>query len=142
MNPGDPHQQHSAAVLPADHPALQSAPPRGSDPDRPSPELLLWTYAHGVFPMADPDSRRKGGTIDWFCPDPRGIFPLHPPEAFHVPRNLGREVRRKKFEIRCDTSFEQVMRSCANARSLENPSWINEHLIQAYTQLHRWGHAH
>src|SRR5262245_17842322 len=106
MSASSPDRRGADVRLAADHPALQDKPPHDADPNRPSPELLLWTYAHGVFPMADPDSRRKGGKIDWFCPDPRGIFPLHPPDAFHVPRNVGREVRRKRFEVRCDTAFE------------------------------------
>jgi leucyl/phenylalanyl-tRNA--protein transferase len=92
--------------------------------------------------MADSESRRKGGKIDWFCPDPRGVFPLDPPDAFHVPRNLAREMRRRRFQIQCDTQFESVMRSCAQPRSRHNPSWINEQLIQSYTQLHRMGHGH
>ena len=56
------------------------------DPQRPTPELLLWAYCRGIFPMADPIS----GQMAWYDPDPRGIIPL---DAFHVPRNLARAVR-------------------------------------------------
>jgi leucyl/phenylalanyl-tRNA--protein transferase len=120
---------------------LDDAPPDGSDPQQPTPELLLWAYRHAIFPMADPDT----GQIEWFSPDPRGIIPLQPPgnpEAFHVPRNLAREMRKKKFDIRSDTEFEQVMRACGTDRSWFNRSWINETIISAYCELHRRGHAH
>jgi leucyl/phenylalanyl-tRNA---protein transferase len=96
--------------------------------------MLLWAYANGIFPMADPQTN----IIDWYSPDPRGIIPL---DAFHVPKNLAREVRKRRFEIRTDTAFEQVIRACAVDRSSENESWINERLIHAYCQLHDHGHA-
>ncbi len=121
------------------HDASESEyPPVGSDPDRPNAAMLLWAYAHAVFPMVDPDS----GEIEWFHPDPRGILPLSPPEAFHVPRNLAREVRSNRFEIRSDSAFERVMRECATARSLDNRSWMNERLLKAYLELFSLGHAH
>jgi leucyl/phenylalanyl-tRNA--protein transferase len=77
--------------------------------------------------------------IEWFSPDPRAIFPL---DAFHVPRNLAREVRRGRFEVRSDTAFESVMRACAAPRADDNLCWIDERIIDAYVGLHRAGRAH
>jgi len=105
------------------------------DPQRPTAELLLWAYANGIFPMADPETN----IIDWYSPDPRGIIPL---DAFQVPKNLAREVRKGRFNIRSDTAFEPVIRACAVDRGQGNESWINERLIHAYCELHRCGHAH
>jgi leucyl/phenylalanyl-tRNA--protein transferase len=115
--------------------AFAEKPPPRSDLQRPSAELLLWAYGHGVFPMGDPDT----GRIDWFSPDPRGIIPLN---QFHVPKNLAREVRKGRFDVRFDTAFEQVMRGCAIDRNHLNRSWIDETIIHAYCQLHRHGFAH
>lgn len=123
---------------PAENPALQDAPPHGADAQRPTPELLLWAYGHSLFPMANTDE----GRIDWFSPDPRGVFPLDPPEAFHVPRNVQRELRRGAFEIRSDCAFEEVMRACAQPRDEENGTWMNESLHKAYLGLFQMGHAH
>jgi leucyl/phenylalanyl-tRNA---protein transferase len=100
-----------------------------------STSLLLSAYRRGWFPMADPLT----GAIRWYHPDPRAILPL---ERFHVPASLGRELRRGRFDIRCDTAFEQVMRACAAPRPDEDLSWIDDRFIEAYTQLHRAGHAH
>lgn len=119
-------------------PQPDDIPPAGSDPQRPTAQLLLWAYAHAMFPMVDPDR----DVIDWFHPDPRGIIPLQPVEAFHIPRNLAREVRKRRFAIRSDTAFERVMRECATARSAENRSWMNERLLAAYVELFKGGHAH
>ena len=94
--------------------------------------LLLSAYREGIFPMALDD-----GEIGWFSPDPRGIIPL---EAFHVPRRLQRVVRRDVWTVRIDTSFEAVMRACA-----ERPgegTWISGEILDSYVELHRQGHAH
>lgn len=88
--------------------------------------------------MADADT----GRIDYYSPDPRGIIPLEPESAFDVPRNLAREVRRARFEIRCDTAFEAVMRECAQPRSEDNGTWMSEVLLRAYLDLFRAGNAH
>jgi leucyl/phenylalanyl-tRNA--protein transferase len=96
---------------------------------------LLNAYANGIFPMADPDT----GEIHWYSPDPRGIIPL---DAFHVPKNVGRLVRQRKFTIRSDTAFEQVMRQCAQPRSEDNGSWMTEELLAEYVELHHHGYAH
>ena len=118
--------------------AFAPRPPAGADLQNPSPDLLLWAYGHGVFPMGDPES----GRLEWFSPDPRGIIPLHPSDAFQIPKNLAREVRKNRFEIRTDAAFEQVMRGCATDRGGFNRSWINETIIRTYCQLHQMGHAH
>ncbi len=114
---------------------MHHLPPAEIDPNRPNAELLRWAYSNGIFPMGDHES----GEVEWFRPDPRAILPL---DAFHVPKNLAREVRKKKFTIRSDTSFEQVLRACAPARSRINGRWITEPLIPAYLELFRSGNAH
>jgi leucyl/phenylalanyl-tRNA--protein transferase len=92
------------------------------------PQTLLSAYARGVFPMADHD-----GTIRFYTADPRGIIPLHPPDAFHVPATL-------RFEIRINHDFAATIRGCMSQRAGE--TWISEELIGAYVGLHRIGHAH
>jgi leucyl/phenylalanyl-tRNA---protein transferase len=106
------------------------------DPQHPTPELLLACYAGGMFPMADPDR----DVIEYFSPEMRAVVPLD--DRFHVPKNVSREVRRGRFEIRCDTAFEQVMRFCARPRSDWNRSWMNERLLLAYLGLFERGQAH
>ena len=119
---------------------FQNDPPIGSDPDHPDAALLLWAYGHGVFPMAE--TRDGRDEIHWYRPDPRGVLPLQPVEAFHIPRNLAREVRRQRFEVRSDTAFEPVIRACAGPRSHDNGSWHSEPLIRGYLDLQRRGFAH
>jgi leucyl/phenylalanyl-tRNA--protein transferase len=95
------------------------------------PEFLLSAYCSGYFPMADPET----GDIGWYSPDPRTIFDL---DEFHVPRSLKLTIRKKKFELRIDRSFEEVIRACA----ARNETWISETIIVSYLELYRYGIAH
>lgn len=95
------------------------------------PDFLLMAYCSGFFPMADP----KTGEIGWFSPDPRAIFEL---DEFHVPRSLRLVIKKNLFEVRVNTSFEQVMRGCAEREE----TWISEDIIRSYVELHRLGFAH
>ncbi|MNS31387.1 Leucyl/phenylalanyl-tRNA--protein transferase [compost metagenome] len=95
-----------------------------------SPALIVHAYRQGIFPMADDD-----GTINWYRPDPRAVFPL---DTFHVPKSLAKTLRQGKFEIRIDVDFAGVMRGCAG----RDETWISGGIIDAYTELHRLGAAH
>jgi len=96
-----------------------------------TPELVLQAYRVGIFPMAGRD-----GTIAWFSPDPRCIFPL---DAFHVPRSVRQTIRRGRFEIRINTAFDAVVAGCADR---PEGTWISPEIARVYGALHRSGHAH
>ena len=89
----------------------------------------------GVFPMHHPEE----DAIYWYDPDPRAIIPL---EHFHVPKRLDRTIKQGKFEIRVNTAFRQVMRKCAEPTPKRQGTWINEELIELYSELHTSGFAH
>ncbi|MGA2624506.1 MAG: leucyl/phenylalanyl-tRNA--protein transferase [Bacteroidota bacterium] len=95
------------------------------------PELLLAAYASGFFPMAD----SRNGEIRWYSPDPRAIIPL---DTFRISRSLRQTLKKNLFLIRWNTSFEEVMRSCAERED----TWISEEIIESYLGLHRLGCAH
>jgi leucyl/phenylalanyl-tRNA--protein transferase len=105
------------------------------DPQHPVPELILWAYRRGIFPMVDPRTRR----VEWFSPDPRGILPL---DRLHVPRRLARTLRRGRFTIRSDQAFESVIRACAASRPGRRETWLDDRLIDVYLGLYERGHAH
>jgi leucyl/phenylalanyl-tRNA--protein transferase len=105
------------------------------DSQSPTPELLVWAYRRGIFPMFD----SRAGRIEYFSPDPRTILPL---DHIHVSKSLRRRVRSERFQIRSDTRFEQVMRACAASRRGRRETWIDERLVSAYCGLHELGLAH
>lgn len=101
-----------------------------------SPEILLRAYAVGLFPMAE---RHDDSTLYWIDPEKRGIIPL---DTFHIPRRLRRQVRAEQYEIRCDSAFEDVIRTCAKPADDRKETWINEEIIRLYIDLHNMGRAH
>ena len=96
---------------------------------------LLYAYSNGIFPMADETEH-----IYWYSPEVRAIIPL---ENYKPQKSLRSVLRKKTFEIRFNTCFEEVMRQCAKPRKEEgNGVWISENMIKTYTQLHQMGYAH
>src|SRR5438552_2056396 len=75
----------------------------------------------------------------WVDPTRRGILPL---DGFHVPRRLQRVLRRGRFEVRVDTEFAAVIRSCAEASETRPATWINDEIVRLYTALFERGAAH
>ena len=106
-----------------------------SDPAELTPELLLYTYSQGIFPMGHDD-----GEIYWYDPDPRAIIPLD--DNFHVPRSLARRIRQSGFEVRVDSAFRAVITACAEPNEDREYTWITPAIIDVYCQLHEWGYAH
>src|SRR5262249_16944121 len=51
-----------------------------------------------------------------------------------------RTIRSGRFQITVNQDFENVIRSCAVRPG--QGVWITESMIEAYTDLHRLGHAH
>jgi len=99
-------------------------------PEPLDPVLVINAYAQGIFPMAS-----HTGRISWYAPDPRAILEHH---DLHVLRSLRATLRKRFYEVRVDTQFEEVMRCCAEREQ----TWINEAFIRTYTQLHFTGLAH
>ena len=101
-----------------------------------TPELLLRAYAAGIFPMAE---GRDAPTLYWIDPERRGILPL---DGFHTPRRLRRTVRRRPFEIRCDTAFDAVIRACAEPTPERRDTWISPEIVRLYKALDAMGRVH
>ena len=100
-------------------------------PNTIEPDFLLAAYAAGYFPMA----YSREGSINWYSPDPRAIIPL---DTFKISRSLRQTLKKHLFEIRFNTAFEEVIRSCAARKE----TWISEDIIQSYLQLRNLGYAH
>lgn len=94
-------------------------------------DLVLRGYCAGLFPMGTDDDG-----IDWYSPDPRCIFEL---DAFHVPKTLQKTVRRGIFEIRVNTSFDEVITACGQR---DDGTWISPRIARIYSELHQRGFAH
>ncbi|MGH9392416.1 MAG: leucyl/phenylalanyl-tRNA--protein transferase [Vicinamibacteria bacterium] len=100
-----------------------------------SPESLLTAYSLGIFPWYS-----EGETILWWSPDPRLVLEL---DRFHVSRSLQKSIRRKRYEVRADTAFAEVIERCARKeRPGQGGTWITPEMKEAYIEMHRLGFAH
>jgi leucyl/phenylalanyl-tRNA--protein transferase len=98
------------------------------------PGTLLAAYRSGLFPMP---ARR--GVMAWWSPDPRGIVPISEDgPGLRVSRSLRRSCRR--FELRVNTAFDDVIASCADRR--RPGAWIDRNIQKAYRRLHSLGWVH
>lgn len=101
-----------------------------------TPELVIYAYRTGIFPMADPDA---GNTVYWYAPDPRTILPL---ERFHVSRSLARTVKSGRYTVTLDRAFPAVIAACAAPRPGVRGTWISPAIMAVYTELHQRGYGH
>lgn len=98
-------------------------------------DRLLLAYSNGIFPWPV-----EGFPLLWWSPDPRLLLF---PERFKASKSLRQVIRRKKFELRLDTCFAEVIEACAKVtRKGEQGTWITSELMQAYIALHEQGFAH
>jgi leucyl/phenylalanyl-tRNA--protein transferase len=110
-----------------------------------SPQRLLSAYCQGIFPWYS-----EGQPILWWSTDPRMV--LHCADL-KISNNLRKKLRRvehsqrdpqgdRRWEIRFDSAFEEVIRACAAPRSDGTGTWISEDIVTGYCALHRAGFAH
>ena len=117
----DPRESHSSGLLAV-----------GGDL---SCERLLLAYSQGIFPWYS-----EGEPILWHSPDPRAALV---PRSLRVSRSLAKALRHRRYEVRLDTAFEEVVRRCAEApRPGQAGTWITEAMQGAYGELFRRGYAH
>lgn len=98
-----------------------------------SNDFLLTAYSFGIFPWYN-----EGDPILWWSPDPRVV--IIPGEV-----KIAKSMRPflKKFELRIDTVFDQVIAHCGQTpRKGIQESWITTAMEEAYIRLHQAGYAH
>jgi len=95
--------------------------------------MIAQAIQTGYFPMGESFDDPE---IWMYSTEVRCLFPI---EGIHVSRSLERTLRKGPYQIRFDTAFEEVMRSCVRPTG----NWITLDLIRVYTEIHRagWGHS-
>lgn len=89
-------------------------------------------YTQGYFLMSEGD----GEPIEWYYTNSRTLIPLD--HHFRYPKSLQRVINQNRFEVRIDTSFEEVVAGCADRET----TWISKELRSLYSNLHAAGWAH
>src|SRR5207342_2744728 len=81
-----------------------------------APSSVVNAYRQGIFPM---EISGSPGLLGWWSPNARGILPL---DGLRVTRSMRQSA--KRFEIRVDTCFAQVIRACSDPS--RESGWITE----------------
>jgi leucyl/phenylalanyl-tRNA--protein transferase len=121
---------------------LRFPPPEGASPEGvvaiggdAAPERLVLAYSLGIFPWP-----HRELPLLWFSPDPRFVLGF---DNVHIGRSLRKRIKAKPFEVRADTSFQEVMRGCAESpRPGQDGTWITPELRAGFESLHARGLAH
>lgn len=99
------------------------------------PERLVLAYSSAIFPWYT-----KGQPILWHSPDPRMVLLA---EELHVPRSLGKTLRKGVFRFTLDEAFADVVDACGRVpRPGQRDTWITPEMKRAYGRLHEEGLAH
>lgn len=101
-----------------------------------TPELLVRLYANGLFPMAE---SRHDRSVFLVSPTERGLLPI---EGLHIPKRLQKTILKTDLIVRADTAFRQVMELCAEQVKGRLDTWINDSILESYTQLFDMNLAH
>lgn len=101
-------------------------------------ETILSAYAQGLFPWFNEDE-----PIAWWCPDPRCIIM---PTNYKPSKSLRKQAKNSRWQLTLNQAFDGVIRACSLPRcdGLDEGAhtWIHDEMIDAYTELHRYGFAH
>lgn len=96
------------------------------------PKTLLSAYREGVFPWPSP-----GLPLLWYCPQERAILEF---KHLHYGKRLRAYLRKSNWTFTVNQAFLSVMEACQERG--EEGTWITAEMKEAYTDMHRLGHAH
>ncbi len=99
-----------------------------------TPQRLLLAYSKGIFPWYNDDLPL------WWHPNPRFILL---PQELKISKSMRQVLLKNTFEFKINTAFKKVITHCKNInRKNQDGTWINNKIIETYTQLHLLGVAH
>ncbi len=96
---------------------------------------LLEAYSKGIFPWFS-----ENEPVLWWSPNPRLVLM---PDELKISHSLAKRLKKMDYEFTVNTSFTEVIHSCALARRPgQNGTWITNQVIDGYTELFKLGYAH
>ena len=100
-----------------------------------SPDLVIKGYKNGIFPMAESS---KDPYIFWVSPETRGIIMI---SDFRITKSLKKFIKKKNYKIKINKNFEKIILECARETDKRKDTWINQQIIDCYTNLYKKGIA-
>ena len=98
-------------------------------------ERIIEAYKHGIFPWFN-----QHEPILWWSPDPRLVLF---PDDLKISSSLSKKIKKNNYQFEVDKNFLSVIKSCSEVkRKDQDGTWIDERIINAYTELHQMKIAH
>ena len=78
--------------------------------------------------------------ILWWSPDPRLVLF---PDDLKISSSLSKKIKKNNYQFEVDKNFLSVIKSCSEVkRKDQDGTWIDERIINAYSELHQMKIAH
>lgn len=98
-------------------------------------ERIIEAYKHGIFPWFN-----QHEPILWWSPDPRLVLF---PDDLKISSSLSKKIKKNNYQFEVDKNFLSVIKSCSEVkRKDQDGTWIDERIINAYSELHQMKIAH
>ena len=98
-------------------------------------ERIIEAYKQGIFPWFN-----QHEPILWWSPDPRLVLF---PDDLKISSSLSKKIKKNNYQFEVDKNFLSVIKSCGEVkRKDQDGTWIDERIINAYTELHQMKIAH
>ncbi|MDC3388196.1 leucyl/phenylalanyl-tRNA--protein transferase [Flavobacteriaceae bacterium] len=99
-----------------------------------SSERLKHAYNNGIFPWCN-----ENEPLLWWSPNPRMVLF---PRELRISKSMKVILKKEIFKITFNKAFHEVIRQCAKIkREDQEDTWITNDMINAYSELHKEGHA-
>jgi len=98
-------------------------------------ERIIEAYKQGIFPWFN-----QHEPILWWSPDPRLVLF---PDDLKISSSLSKKIKKNNYQFEVDKNFLSVIKSCSEVkRKDQDGTWIDERMINAYSELHQMKIAH
>jgi leucyl/phenylalanyl-tRNA--protein transferase len=98
-------------------------------------EKIIEAYKQGIFPWFN-----QHEPILWWSPNPRLILF---PDDLKISTSLSKKIKKNNYQFLIDKDFISVIKHCSEIkRKNQDGTWIDDRIINAYSELHRLKIAH
>lgn len=98
-------------------------------------ERIIEAYKQGIFPWFN-----QHEPILWWSPNPRLVLF---PDNLKISSSFSKKIKKNNYQFEVDKNFLSVIKSCSEVkRKDQDGTWIDERIINAYSELHQMKIAH
>ena len=82
---------------------------------------------------------KESNEVKFYKPSIRFVIPI---SNFHCPKKLLSDFRKTKYVFKINYNFSKVINLCKNIKRKDKNTWINDIIVDTYTELHKQGKCH